>query len=414
MLFNIAPFRGALFDSVLPPKKAIEGFFGQSLTDVAFFHPSEGIVLFTPSIRTLWSDAVFGASLPSFKRFTEDGIVPAERIHLDRYWTDVISGSPELSDMFVIQAGKNRQVFMLGFVFFSFPWGRFLAILPGETRGDLKTRLKEIGTRNKEGLFTVLETWIRDSETEFLVSEVLRALPEDFRSVLAFSRRLELPLSEETVGRYKISYQYRSGRWQREIQSGTGSKEDSEGVPPGETIGEKDREKSGYENQGVIHFPVFVGEVYSLGTVSVSEEFLKTIGLARFKSFLRKTSSSLIPLTRELGSEPYRYGRFWTGKEYSLEGLEEIARRIDVIHWQRLIVIPFWTLRSSRSGFSSSLDFIRERTDLLFYDPSKDLGCVLFREEKLDASNTAQSIFGKHTHVLMDDPVTVEEFLRNH
>lgn len=96
---------------------------------------------------------------------------------------------------------------------------------------------------------------------------------------------------------------------------------------------------------GLIHFSVMIGEVLSLRALSVTESFLKTFGLSRFDHILRKASSALVSSTRGLVSDSYRFGRFWKDKTYALEGLEEIARRIDPNHWQHLIPPP-----SGRSG----------------------------------------------------------------
>ncbi len=51
----------------------------------------------------------------------------------------------------------------------------------------------------------------------------------------------------------------------------------------------------------------------------------------------------LDPDTR-IGSDCF--GRFWKDKDYALEGLEEMAQKIDPTHWKRRNVLPFWTVRS--------------------------------------------------------------------
>lgn len=153
---------------------------------------------------------------------------------------------------------------------------------------------------------------------------------------------------------------------------------------------------------GLIHFSVMIGEVLSLGALSVTESFLKTFGLSRFDHILRKASSALVSSTRGLVSDSYRFGRFWKDKTYALEGLEEIARRIDPNHWQHLILLPFWTIRSSRSGSPDVLDFIRERTDLLFYDPEKELGCILLRRTSPIAPHEAGFHGGHDSHGVFD------------
>ncbi|MHB1934789.1 MAG: hypothetical protein ACYCR5_10505 [Leptospirillum sp.] len=73
------------------------------------------------SLRTVWPSVGFGASLDSFRLFTEEGSVPAEKVHLENDWREVMSDTPEASDMFIVKAGRIHQVFILGLMFFPSP-----------------------------------------------------------------------------------------------------------------------------------------------------------------------------------------------------------------------------------------------------------------------------------------------------
>ena len=110
----------------------------------------------------------------------------------------------------------------------------------------------------------------------------------------------------------------------------------------------------------------------------MTESLLKPFGLSRFHHRPGVASSAFISPPRGLISDPYRFGRFWKDKDDVLEGLEEMAQKIDPTHWKRRSVLPFWTVRVFVLLIAGLLEFIRERTDLLFYDPATELGCAFF------------------------------------
>ena len=88
-----------------------------------------------------------------------------------------------------------------------------------------------------------------------------------------------------------------------------------------------------------------IGEVLSPGALSVTESLLKPFGLSRFHHRPGVASSAFISPPRGLISDPYRFGRFWKDKDDVLEGLEEMAQKIDPTHWKRRNVLPFWMVR---------------------------------------------------------------------
>ncbi|MHB1934657.1 MAG: hypothetical protein ACYCR5_09805 [Leptospirillum sp.] len=180
---------------------------------------------------------------------------------------------------------------------------------------------------------------------------------------------------EDTVSRSRISCQFQNDWWQREIQAGhrphlSGGGDLGVGPAPSEIPEENAKGKNvsdgGRDPEEAIQFPVSVGELLSLGTVSIPRQLLVSLGSVPSTQFLCRTSTSLISSVRGLVSDPYRYSRYWTGKEYSLEGLEEISRLIDRTHGHKLLVLPLWVVRSSGTGNTNLLDFIRGKTDLLF------------------------------------------------
>ena len=156
-----------------------------------------------------------------------------------------------------------------------------------------------------------------------------------------------------------------------------------------------------------------IGEVLSPGALSVTESLLKPFGLSRFHHRPGVASSAFISPPRGLISDPYRFGRFWKDKDDVLEGLEEMAQKIDPTHWKRRNVLPFWTVRVFPVRISGIAEFY-PRTDRSSLLRSRNgAGMRLFRRTSPVAPNEAGFQGGHDSHVVFDEALTGEEFLQN-
>ena len=98
-----------------------------------------------------------------------------------------------------------------------------------------------------------------------------------------------------------------------------------------------------------------------------------------------------------------------------MEALEDISRLVDPGHWRNMIVLPFWTRDLVLSDSLALFDSVRYTTDILFVEPEKGLGCILLRNtNKEKATTVVMEKFRQRIGIMIDDPVTVAEFLEKH
>ena len=125
----------------------------------------------------------------------------------------------------------------------------------------------------------------------------------------------------------------------------------------------------------------------------------------------RLIGSHIIDPGARFGSDCF--GRFWKDKDYALEGLEEMAQKIDPTHWKRRSVLPFWTVRVFPVRISGVAEFY-PRTDRSSLLRSRNgAGMRLFRRTSPVAPNEAGFQGGHDSHVVFDEALTGEEFLQN-
>ena len=224
MLFNARPFSGALFPSVLSPQKDLDALSQIVGPHILLFHERRGLVLFPPVTGTLWPGLDFGRTLEDFRLFTEEGVVPAERLHLEKFWKDLPKEEGVLADKFVIKTGRIRQVTMLGFYAVRTLWGCLLIVLPGENPREIDGRLSDCKRGLAAPLLGALKATVEDSDRESLVGTVLSSMPEEFASMAVFERTLPGSVEEMRSG-YRLAYRKRGGEWQRDAATVAESEE---------------------------------------------------------------------------------------------------------------------------------------------------------------------------------------------
>lgn len=403
VIFLSRPFSGALFPSVISVQKGLDALSHATGPHILLFHEKRGLVLFSPTVRSLWPGADPGQSLADLRLFTEDGIVPAERHHLSSFWERISKGPGDYADMFVIKAGRIRQVFMLGFVCFRFPWGHLVIIIPGETPRELGGRIANPESWLAPSLKETLSAWMEDSDREALMGVALSAIPEDLLNMALVERHVPGSPDDSRPG-YRLSYRVRGREWQRDAAT--------EGNPPQE---EKPVYMGGkvVDGEVVIGFSVYVGGIRSLGTLFLPLAKMPEAGLARLNGFLHKTSEALCLKVRETALPEFSYCRYWEPGGFRLEALREVAALLSPGDFRNIPVLPLWFPPDQDPlPLLMAIDRARYVTDILFVDEKKRAGCLLLRDVPREkAAMVRDKILRDKTMVTIDPPMTLGECL---
>ena len=403
VLFLSRPFPGALFPSVISPQKGLDALSRATGPHILLFHEKRGLVLFSPSVRSLWPGADLGQRLEDLRLFTEDGIVPAEMHHLSSFWERISKNSGDCADMFVIKAGRIRQVFMLGFCYFRFPWGRLVIIVPGENPRELGGRIADPEAWLTPSLRETLSTWMEDSDREALMGTALSSMPEDLRHMALVERHVPGSPDDSRPG-YRLSYRVRGGEWQRDAANGGESPKEEKAVHMGGKV---------VDGEVAIGFSVYVGGIRSLGTLFLPLEKMPETGLARLNSFLHETSEALCLKARETALPEFSYCRHWVRGGFRLEALREVAAELSPGDIRNIPVLPLWFPPDQDPlPLLMAIDRARYVTDILFVDEEKRAGCLLLRDVPREkAAMIREKILRDKTRVAIDPPMTLGECL---
>ena len=401
MLLSRRPFRDALFESTLFPKEETKAFLRHAGPNSAFFHPTMGLMFFSPVLRRIWPEASFGSSVESFRTLLEEDVAPAEKSHLAGFWNKFSEGVSKIGDRFALKLDRIQGAKTLGVVFFSIPTGHLLVLVPGEGPKMVSKDLDDIIRLNPWDLTHKLTEWVKDSEIESLVGHFLKSLPEEFQQSVAFVRK-------GPGGRSEIVYRFQRDRWIREILPDQGT------VQIAEAFSEVRHYGKLVNGNISIHFTVFVGGIFPLGSASFPAKMLETAGLDLFNRFLHKTSTSLVVEGQRMMSADLHFCRRWSEQGFDMDSMEEIAGLIAPERWKELVILPFWIGDADQWSHISLLDSVRYTTDILFADQKKGLGAILLRNTDLEkARNVVRKKFLQRFPVPFGDPVTVGEFLSN-
>ena len=406
MLFSSRPFSGALFSSVISPQKALDALSQVASPHILLFHEKQGLVLFPPALRDLWPGAELGLGLTDFRLFTEDGIVPAEKHHLDSFWAGLPKEKGDCADMFVIKAGRIRQVFMLGFVYCRFPWGSLVIIVPGENPRELGGRIAGYGKWLTPALAETVSAWVEDSDRESLMGAFLGSIPDEFRNI-AIVERLVVGGSDDESPGYRLVYKVRGGKWQRDsVLLEASPPEESQDVRMGGKI---------VDGEVAISFSLYVGGIRSLGTIFLPLAKMAEAGLARLNLFLHESSVLLCEKARETVLPEFAYCRHWGRGGYRLEEIHEVVRALPMKNPLALPVLPLW-FPSDRDPLLllTALDRSRYTTDILFVDEGIRSGCLLLHNVIAEkAAFVREKLLREKTRVMIDVPTTLGEFLQS-
>lgn len=406
MLFHSRPFSGAIFPSVISPQKVLDGLSQVASPHILLFHEKRGLVLFPPALRAFWPGAELGLGLTDFRLFTEDGIVPAERHHLESFWANFPKETGDHADMFVIKAGRIRQVFMLGLAVYRFPWGSLVIIVPGENPRELGGRISDYRKWVTPALSETVSTWIEDSDREAMMGAFLEAMPAEFRNMAVVDRHVEKGSNDRWPG-YHLRYRVRGGEWQRDVVS-------EESPPPAPP---QDLRMGGkvVDGEVAISFSLYTGGIRSLGTLYLPLERMAEAGLMRLNLFLQDSSAILCEKSWETALSEFSYCRHWGRGGYRLEAIREVVQALPAPDPQSFPVLPLW-FPSDRDSLPllKALDRARYATDILFVDKEIRSGCLLLRNVTMEkAPFVREKLLREKTLVTIDAPITLEEFLRS-
>lgn len=405
MLFNSRPFPGALFPSVISPQKVLDGLSQVASPHILLFHEKRGLVLFPPALRALWPGAELGLALTDFRLFTEDGIVPAEKHHLETFWAQIPKERGDCADMFVIKAGRIRQVFMLGFVYIRFSWGSLVIIVPGENPRELGGRISDYRRWMTPLLVETLSAWMEDSDREALMGSFLEMMPEEFRH-MAIVERPVAKGSDDRWPAYRLMYRVRGGEWQRDAVVLEAA--------PKETLQARRMGGKVVDGEVAISFSIYTGGIHSLGTIDIPVARMAETGLTRLNLFLHDSSATLCEKSRETALPEFSYCRHWGRGGYRLEAIREVVRAFPAQNTERLPVLPLW-FPADRDALPllKALDQARYATDILFVDEGIRFGCLLLQNVTMEkAPFVREKLLREKTRVTIDAPITLEEFLQ--
>ncbi len=421
MILNHRPLRGALFGSAFPPNDDLETLSKVSGPNMALFYQNFNVALVSPPLRMIWPEANLGATIVMFRTFMEEIVAQAEKHHLASFWEKLERGEGNISDLFLIKSGRLWDISMIGLSVFSFSWGTFLIVVPGENLASVKEVQAALMTNPAgESWRDGLNRWVEDSEAEFVLSHLLNGFPEEFRSPSGFIRSLEIPMLDNKIQPYEIGYKFRKQKWQRDIAEGHVMEATKTGTTfwkrPGAqgTLGHEKpqvfREKGvRVGNEIYINFTVFLGGVFPLGDIPVPVQALTNGGLVRINQFIREISAGVVSHAQSMTSEHYRFCRFGCEDGFSTKGLEEIAKMMDPVHWKNLMVLPFW--ETGPTSLSEVRALCRV-SDPFFVDPDKNMGLLLLRDcSEWHARNVVPRHFRKRVSALVESPISVGRFL---
>ncbi len=420
MILSHRPLKGALFGSAFVPGDELESLAKICGSNMALFYRSYEVILASPSLRMIWPEGTLGTNIAKLREFLEDIVAPAEKLHLGEFWRGTEGEEGDVSDVFLLRAGKLKETSLLGLVVFRFSWGRLLVIVPGENPGRVREVLALLSRPSVEAVRGSLDRWVEDSEVEYILTHLLERFPEEFLEGSGFFRKVGVPAPENQTQIFEISYVHRNKKWQREVLEGDLVAGSSEGIFVWKRPGGAGKDSSGlpplFRERGVrighevlIRFSVFLGGVFPLGDIPVPLHLLAKGGLLRMNRFIREISMELVPQAQSLTSNHFRFCRFWTESGFSIKGLEEIARIIDPSNWRNMMVLPFWeTGPNSLSEIKSACRV----SDPFFIDPSKNMGVLLLRDcSEWHARNVVVRHFRKRVSALVESPMTVGRFL---
>lgn len=404
MKLNYESFRISSFSPIVLPEKPFQDLAKKTTSDLVFFHPVDGNILFSSSFRTAWSGITFGKTKMDFLSWIKGSLIDAEESHFNEF-IKKMGKDPESGDSFLFSEHVTSSRNGYGVQFLDFRSGSLALLIQGEGWNDFKNKMALAREWKTPEVEEIVNGWVREMETDHLVSLFLRmAFDEGFRS-FAFSRPV---LRSESDDRSLLVYRYNNKTWFREF--------DSINSP---IHLEKRRRHAGRKKESeesiLLDLSVFLGGFLRLGVITTQHE---GASLFSFDRFLRRASSALCEEASTLSGIVCPFSKFWTGHGFNLSVLEEMVQAISPTDFLRFYVLPY-SAPSETPLYEIERDLVAINlmsytSDILFNSSSKKRGVVFVGD-----IGEAQALFVRKklmagVKVLeIHRPVTVDSYIRS-
>lgn len=386
------------FGPLFPPRKVFDRLFKDLGPYQGLFYQNRRLVLHSPPMKGLWPEIAHGQTWDNFLDYLKQIIPQGERSHYAEFIMQQKNLTAPFSDKFILSSVMQEFSF-LGIYIHPTPFGYHIALTPASSRREVETIHETYNRMNLDPLFDGMSLWIREMESEQLVSEAIRSIPEAFRKETAFHRTTEYRSTEGTLEYANLIYMERNGIWIRDILEGEklSSKKQAPRIQA--------RVESG-DIQMKITF--FVGQVLPLFRASIGYRTLEKHSLPHFYDFVRSFSDQSVLVAQGFSSHSFQFSKYWNGQGYEMGSLSFIARALfqDPLESP---VIPVWGLTSD------TLEIIRKTSrlsDPIFLDWEKGLAAILLRDcSPENAQNIVFKNLSRRLNLPIEPPVTIDQFV---
>ncbi len=391
----------SFFGPPFPPRRAFDKLFNAMGPYQGLFYQNRRLILQSTALRGVWPEAEHNRSWGDFLSHLPKMISPGEKNHLEEFLKAVVHLDKPYSDRFVLASNVLREFTFLFIHIHPTRFGFHLVLVPASERADVESVHQSLSRKDHDPLFQEMENWIREMESEELMSEAIRSVPDLYRNDVFFQRIVSYLSADGTEEQARLVYRERNERWVRDIFD-ENTDYHAEAAP---------RIHAKIENGDIqMNITLFVGQVHPLSWAAILYQTLGKKSLSRFYEFVRNFSDKSAYLAQDFVSHTFEYSKFWIGQGYRMESLRTIAGLLSDAPLS-LPVIPIWGLTSD------TLAIIRQATrlsDPVFLDWEKGLAVILLRNCSLEAAQ--KTVFGnlsKRMQLPLEPPVTVGSFLEN-
>ncbi len=392
----------SFFGPPFPPRRAFDKLFNTMGPYQGLFYQNKRLILQSPALRGIWPEAEHGRSWEDFLSHFPKMISPGEKTHLEEFRKAIASLDKPYSDRFVLASNSLRDFTFLVIHIHPTPFGFHLVLVPASERSNVESIHQSLARQDHHPLFRELGNWIHEMESEELMSEAIRSVPDLYRNDVFFQRIVSYLSADGTEEQARLIYRERNERWVRDIFDENQDPHTEEKAP---------RIHAKIENGDIqMNITLFVGQVHPLSWAAILYQTLGKKSLSRFYEFVRNFSDKSAYLAQDFVSPIFDYSKFWIGQGYRMESLQKIADMLSPSPLT-LPVIPIWGLTSD------TLSIIRQTarlSDPVFLDWEKGLAAILLRNCSLEAAE--KTVFGnlsKRMQLPLEPPVTVGNFLEN-
>ncbi len=362
MRIEYARLKPSRFDPVFLPEKELQSFLADDM-DAVFFHRTKGAVLFSSTMKRLWPEIVQETTEENLMGHLERLIVPVEKFHFSSF-REKRKNHSEDADVFVLKENPRAIERFYGFKFLECDAGSLAIVIPGNNTEDIANKTARMKTWDTTELKNAMNRWTNELEKEYLTSVLIdRIEQENIRSSM-FSRPIDAPLSPDKTS---LGYRKTGDSWIREQRN----------YPDPMREGRKRHMGRVRDGEVIIDFSVFVGGVEKLGTLSIKASLVNERYL---DGFLRRGSDALCQEAASLSGQTYHYAKFWNGRGFNLNGIDEIIHKIDPVIPETIQILLFRFENETLKDAPQEIESINKRlytTDVIFSTPDGRYGAIV-------------------------------------